>query len=155
MWVWNTIATDFWWADQSRGRGLHTYGVQGGEIWWSNVTLANLANAAALSWDTRLHVRNSLAYLPSGGASWQTGVNAIQSDSDYNASNLNETLVGAHSLSNQTFLFLGADDWRLSAMDTGALDNGVNSYNSYNINDGLDIAGNSRDTLWDIGANEY
>ena len=79
----------------------------------------------------------------------------IQPDSDYNASNLNETLVGSHSLANQTFIFQGTDDWRLSAFDAGAMENGVNSYNSYNVNDGKDIAGNSRDAFWDIGANEY
>ena len=111
--------------------------------------------AISLGSGTRFHVRNSLAQLSAGGASWPTNAYIIQPDSDYNASNLNETLVGSHSLANQTFIFQGTDDWRLSAFDAGAMENGVNSYNSYNINDGKDIAGNSRDAFWDIGANEY
>jgi hypothetical protein len=156
MWVWNTIATDFWWADQSLGRGLHANGVQGGEIWWSNVTLANLANATAdLDFTTRMHVRNSLAQLSPGGVSWPTGLSGITPDSDYNASNQAENLVGVNSLAGQTFTFRGVDDWRLDVTDTGATDNGVNSFNSYHINDGLDIAGYARDAMWDIGANEY
>jgi len=155
MWVWNTIATDFWWFNQTFGRGMHTDGAQGGEIWWSNVTLANLANATALFTGTHLHVRNSLAQLPAGGASWPTGVSGIMPDSDYNASNLAETLVGTNSLPGQTFTFQGADDWRLDALDVGAADNGVNSFNSYHINGGLDVAGNARDTMWDIGASEF
>jgi len=154
MWVWNTIATDFWWADHSRGRGLHTFGTQGGEIWWSNVTVANLANVTAVSSNTQLHVRNSLAYLPSGGTSWPTNAWAIQPDSDYNASNQNETLVGAHSVANRSFTFRGTDDWRLHASDTGAKDMGVNSYNSYNVNAGKDITGTDRNAVWDIGASE-
>jgi len=154
MWMWNTIATDFWWADGSYGRGLHTYGVQGGEIWWSNVTVANLGNAISLGSGTQFHVRNSLADLPAGGTSWPTNAYIIQSDSDYNASNQNEVLVGAHSLANRSFTFRGLDDWRLAAGDTGAKDSGANSLNSYNVNDGKDIAGISRDTVWDIGASE-
>jgi hypothetical protein len=114
-----------------------------------------MAVAAALSSSTPFHARNCLAYLPPGGASWQTSVAAIQPDSDYNASNLNETLVGINSLANQTFTFRGADDWRLDALDVGAADNGINSFNSYQINDGLDVSGNQRDSMWDIGASEY
>lgn len=148
--VWNTVVQDLVCSGGPAGRMLHTTSTLSGRWWVTNVTLHNAAKGLSVS-GLKVHVRNSIANAMTG-----TGWTGCAPDSDYNLTNLNESITGARSRSNANVLFLDAagGDLRLSSADTVAVDAGQSLLNSPAVNDGLDIAGEPRDALWDIGAAE-
>ena len=135
-----------------RNRGKNDpWRLSGSGDWYVyNTTLYNAQKGLSIS-GVQVHVRNSIANGIALSA-W-TG---CASDSDYNITNLNESITGAHSKKNTvvTFMDAAARDLRLAPYDTAAKDAGQNLFNSPSINDGVDSTGQVRDAHWDIGAFE-
>jgi hypothetical protein len=162
FYVWNTEVRDLacQLAVPAGGRMVYVGPRGSSESWFiDNITVYNATRVLASNYSTVLfHVRNSIAAgLLSGGSSW-TAYRGATSESDYNASNLTETLVGGHSVSNVTPLFVNTDsrDLRLQASDSVAKDSGVDTLNNPMLNNGLDGKGSPRnDGYWDIGAYEF
>jgi hypothetical protein len=121
-----------------------------GDWYVYNTTLYNSAKALSIS-GTKVHVRNSIA-----NGLTTSGWTGCASDSDFNITNLNETITGSHSKKNTTVKFVntGGRVFTPSASDFAARDAGQNLLNSPSVNEGADIAGNPRDAIWDIGAME-
>ena len=148
--LWNNVVQDLACSGGSAGRMIHTAVAGSGDWYVTNTTLYNSRKALSVS-GIKVHVKNSIANGLTG-----SGWTGCASDSDYNVTNLNEAITGAHSKNNAVVTFVDAagGDFRLSPLDTVALDAGQVLWNSPSINDGLDIAGQLRDDRWDIGAFE-
>jgi hypothetical protein len=76
--------------------------------------------------------------------------------SDYNVCNLDETLVGASSVSAVSAAFVDAatGDFHLSPADTVAADRGADLSADLSLAFTTDLDGDSREGSWDIGADE-
>ena len=149
--LWNNIIYDLTCSGGTAGRMIHNSPSGSGHWYVYNTTLFNSAKALSVS-GLQVHVRNSIA-----NGITTSGWTGCTSDSDYNITNLNETITGSHSKKNTTVSFAdqATRDFHLSAFDTAAVDAGQNSLNSPSINEGKDIVGQARDNLWDIGAFEF
>jgi len=149
--LWNNVIYDLSCSGGRTGRMLHNPPGGTGHWYVYNNTLFNSVKALSIS-GMKVHVRNSIA-----NGITTSGWTGCASDSDYNITNLNETITGSHSKKNTTVTFMDEinRDFHLSAFDTAAVDAGQNSLNSPSVNDGKDIVDQVRDNLWDIGAFEY
>jgi hypothetical protein len=148
--LWNNVVQDLACTGGSVGRMIHTAGGGSGDWYVTNTTLYNSRKGLSVS-GVKVHVKNSIA-----NGMTASGWTGCAADSDYNVTNLNETITGVHSKNNAVVTFMDAagGDFRLSPVDAVARDAGQVLWNNPSINDGLDIAGQLRDDFWDIGAFE-
>lgn len=147
--LWNNVVQDLSCSGGSTGRMIHGGGGSG-DWYVTNTTLYNSRKALSVS-GIKVHVKNSI-----GNGLTGSGWTGCATDSDYNVTNLNETITGVHSKNNAavTFVDAAAGDFRLSPLDAIARDAGQILWNNPSVNDGLDVAGQLRDNHWDIGAFE-
>jgi hypothetical protein len=148
--LWNNVIYDLSCSTGRTGVMLSNRLSGKGDWYVYNTTLYNSAKALSIS-GAKVHVRNSIA-----NGLTTSGWTGCASDSDYNITNLNETITGSHSKKNTTVNFVNVAGrvFVPSTTDSAARNSGQNLLNSPSVNEGADIANNPRDAIWDIGALE-